>query len=237
MTTNYSVSRDTIISTALRKLQVLELGTTPDTDTVDNSAQALNILIKAWQSQGIKLWTINEITLTLIASQTLYVIGPVGPDLTTDKPLKVIQAFMRNTSVTPNIDTPIVIASRNEYNLLGTKYSTGMINTIYYDPRLTDGNLYVWNTPDSNTATNYQLHLVVQSPLADISLSTDIPDFPNEWMQSLIWGLADELSIEYGLPANHRAEIAQKAIMYRKEMEDWDVETSSSFFTPDQRMR
>jgi hypothetical protein len=237
MTTTYSVSRDTIISAALRKLQVLELGVTPDANTVTNSAQSLNIVIKAWQSQGIKLWTVVEYVLPLVTAQTKYIIGPTGPDLIADKPLKVVQAWMRNTSVTPNIDIPVELLSKQEYNWLGSKASQGMVNSIFYDPRTTTGELYCFLTPDTNTATNFQLHFVGQKPLNDITLSTDIPDFPNEWMQALIWGLADELAIEYGLPANHRAEIAMKAEKYRKEMEDWDIESNSTKFIPDTRMR
>lgn len=236
MTTAYSVSRDTIITSALRKLQVIELGTTPDTVTIANGAQSLNIMIKAWQSSGIKLWTINEYTLPLVVAQSAYVIGPSGPALVADKPLKVIQAWMRNTSVTPNVDTPLLSMSKQEYNILGSKYSPGMVNSYFYDPRVTSGTLYTYLTPDAATATNYQLHFVGQRPMTDITLSTDIPDFPNEWMQALIWGLADELAIEYGCHVNQRQEIAMKAQKYQTELTDFDVETSSTFFTPDMRM-
>ena len=199
MTTTYSVTRDQIITAALRKLQVTELGTTPDADTVTNAAQALNIMIKAWQTQGIKLWTVSEYTLPLVAAQRTYTISPSGSNLTADKPLKVIQAWLRNTSVTPNIDTPLQILSRQEYNILGSKDSSGMINSVWYEPGATVGTLTTYLNPDSTTATNYTLHFIGQKPITDISLSTDVPDFPNEWMQSLVWGLADELAIEYGL--------------------------------------
>jgi hypothetical protein len=235
MTTSYSVSRDTIITAALRKLQVIELGVTPDATTVTNAAQSLNILIKAWQTQGIKLWTVVEDTLTLVANQTSYTIGPSGPDLITDKPLKVIQAWLRNISVTPQIDTPLLELSKAEYNQLGSKFSLGVVNSWFYDPGTTSGVLKVFNTPDTNTATIYQLHFVAQRPLQDINLSTDIPDFPNEWMQALIWGLADELSVEYGVHVNLRQEIAAKAEKYRRELEDWDVEHASTYFMPDMR--
>ena len=238
MTTAYHITRDSVISSSLRKLQVLELGSTPDADTVTNAANALNIMIKAWQSQGIKLWTIDEITVPLVASQTTYVLGPGSTTgLATDKPLKVIQAWMRNTSVTPNIDIPTMPLSKQEYNILGSKSTTGMVNSYFYDPRLTSGNLSLFLTPDSNTATNYQLHLVVQRPMTDISAAGDYPDFPTEWQQALIWGLADELAIEYGCHVNQRNEISMKAMKYRDELEGWDTETSSTFFTPDQRRR
>lgn len=323
MSTSFSISRDTIISSALRKLQVLELGVTPDADTVTNAAQLLNIMIKAWQSSGIKLWTIQNYTVPLVANQNRYSIGnvkirsgtatitnaspavityvghgfiygspvvftttgalptgltagttyyvlttptadtftvsatvggvavntssagsgvhtcttttPTSVDKTADKPLKVIQAWMRNLSITPNIDIPMQLLSRQEYNMLGSKFSTGLVNSVFYDPRTTYGDLYTYLTPDAFVAANYQLYIVVQLPLQDILLSTDIAEFPTEWMQALVWGLADELAIEYGVPINARQEISMKAIKYKSELEDWDVETASTLFTPDQR--
>ena len=240
MSTSYSISRDVIISAALRKLGVLDLGTTPDATTVTNAAQSLNILIKAWQSAGIKLWTIQNYTVTLVSGQKDYIIGPTGTtgvSLVTDKPLKIIQGWNRNNSVTPAIDTPLNPLSRQEYNILGSKSSSGMINSFWYEPSTTYGTVHVYLTPDATMATNYTLVLVGQRPLGDVSLSTDIPEFPNEWMQALVWGLADELAIEYDVPVNHRAEIGSKAVKYRTDLEDWDVEINSTFFTPDQRFK
>lgn len=236
MSTNYSITRDMIVSSALRKLQVIELGITPDASTLSNAAQALNVVIKSWQTQGIKLWTVENYVIPLTATKNAYVISPSGPDLVQDKPLKVIQAWMRNIGVTPNIDTPLLPISRQEYNVLGSKNSSGMVNSYWYEPGTISGTVTVFLTPDTSTATNYQLYLVGQRPLNDILLSTDIPDFPNEWMQALVWGLADELAIEYGVNTNVRNEISMKANKYRTELEGWDVENASTYFTPDMRM-
>jgi hypothetical protein len=241
MTTTYSVTRDQIISGALRKLQVLELGTTPDVDTLTNASASLNLLIKAWQTQGIKLWTVKEIALPLVTSQNLYRLGhsPIVPtvvmDVTTDKPLKVIQAWLRNIVVAPNTDTPVQILSRQEYNMLGSKSATGQVNSIWFDPRTTYGEVHTYLTPDTFTATNFQLYLVAQIPLGDVTVGTDIPDFPNEWIQALTWGLADELALEYGCHINQRQEIMVKAEKYRNDLTDWDVENSSTFFQVDTR--
>ena len=237
MTTTYSITRDQIIQGALRKLQVLELGVAPDVNTVINASQSLNIMIKAWQSQGIKLWTVQEYILSLVASKTTYVIGSSGPDLVADKPLKVIQAWIRNISVSPQIDTPMQILSKQEYNMLGSKSATGTPNSIFYDPRVTSGSMSLYLTPDTIAATTFQLHFVGQRPINDVLVSSDVPDFPNEWMQALVWGLADELSLEYGCLVNQRQEISSKAEKYKNELMDWDVEASSTMFTPDSRMR
>lgn len=235
-TTTYSVTRDQIIISALRKLQVLDLGDTPDPDTINNSSIVLNLMIKQWQTDGIKLWTTQEYTLPLVASQTSYTIGPSASyDLNDHKPLKLVQAFLRNTSVTPNVDTPTWILSKQEYNLLGSKASTGMGNSVYLFPNIAYSTVYFFLTPDATTAANYEAHLIARRPLGDILKATDTPDFPIEWMQALIWGLADQMALEYSVPLNHRVEIANKAMQFKNDLEGWDVEAESTFFVPDPR--
>jgi hypothetical protein len=93
----------------------------------------------------------------------------------------------------------------------------------------------VYLTPDLNAQTNLELHIVAQMPLDDLTSALGVPDFPNEWMNCLMWNLADQLSLEYGVPMNARQEIAQRASTYKTLLSDWDVESSSTFFSPDFR--
>ena len=237
-TSTYSITRDQIIITALRKLGTVEPADTTstiDSNIVTNCAQALNLMVKQWMTEGIKLWTVTDYTLTLVASQTSYIIGPSGPDLVADKPLRLIQGLLRNISVTSYIDTPLQILSKQEYTTLGSKFSTGIANSVYLNPGLTSATVKFFLTPDTSTATNYQAILTCQRPIYDISASSDVPDFPNEWMQALVWGLADQLSLEYGLPVNHRQEVLLRAEKYKMQLMDWDVEYESTFFQPDSR--
>ena len=235
MTTSYSITRDQVIVAALRKLGVVEpsdTGSSLDANLIANHAQTLNLMVKQWATDGIKLWTVVEQTLPLVASQTSYTIGPSGCDLTADKPMKLVQAWIRNTSVSPYIDTPLQILSQQEYNILGSKFSTGVANTVYLNPGVTSSTAYVYLTPDSGTATNYTMHMVVQVQIQDISSASSVPDFPNEWMNALVWGLADELAIEYSVPANHRQEIMAKANLYREAISSASVAAESTYFQP-----
>ncbi|CAB4216895.1 hypothetical protein UFOVP1590_11 [uncultured Caudovirales phage] len=239
MTTSYSITRNQVTVAALRKLGVIEPGDTStsgtiDTNILDNAAITFNLMVKQWMTEGLKIWTVSEYTLPLVASTTSYTIGP-GMDLNTDRPLKCIQAFLRNTSTTPNLDIPVQIISQQEYNLLSSKGNSGVTNSIYLKTSATYSTVYVWLTPDTNTSTNYELHMIVQRPLSDMNTSTATLDFPNEWFNALVWGLADELAIEFSVPANHRQEIMAKATMYRTKLEDWDQEFTPTFFQPDQR--
>jgi len=245
MSSTYTVTRDEIITLALRKLGVLEIGTSPDADTISNASMSLNLLIKQLSTDGLKLWKISEVIVPLTNSQTSYTLGGSSSSLMydslnptvaiTDKPLKVIQGFYRNIQTTPYIDTPVMVMSKQEYNVLGSKFSTGTANTIFYDPRKLNGVLYVYLTPDLNAQTNIQLHIVAQMPLDDLTTALGVPDFPNEWMNCLVRNLADQLSLEYGVPMNARQEIAQRAGTYKTLLSDWDVEASSTFFAPDFR--
>jgi hypothetical protein len=102
-TTTFTVTRDQIIESALRSLAVLEEGAQPSATTIENSSFSLNLILKKWQSEGIKLWTVVEYTVPLVNSQTSYTIGPSGTyDLNADKPLRVIQAFLRNMTSPTN---------------------------------------------------------------------------------------------------------------------------------------
>jgi hypothetical protein len=129
---------------------------------------------------------------------------------------------------------PMTIISQKEYNDLGSKFSTGTTNSIYYMPYNTYGTVSVFLTPDTTTQTNYQLHMTVQRPIQDITQANQTFDFPSEWYQSLRWGLASELAPEYGLDQK-AALIAQRAEQYKQRLMAWDVENTSTFFQPDIR--
>lgn len=245
MSSTYTVTRDQIITLALRKLGVLEIGATPDPDTIANASMSLNLLIKMMSTDGLKLWKISELIIPITANQTSYILGgststlmydSLNPTVAiTDKPLKAIQGFYRNLQNSPPIDVPVMMISKQEYNILGSKSSTGVANTLFYDPRKLNGILYVYLTPNLYSQTNLQLHLIAQMPLDDLNSALEVPDFPNEWMNCLVWNLADQMSMEYGVPMNARQEIALRAGAYKTQLTDWDVEASSTFFMPDYR--
>ena len=238
----YALTRDLAITMALRKLNVLELGVTPDATTISQANNNLNIMLKAWQTDGLKIWTVQEQLFQPVANQTSYVIGPtmtgtITPDLVAPKPIKLLQAWIRNVQATPNIDTPLTIVTQQDYNFLGSKFSTGTTNTVYLYTGEFTSTLYLYPTPDASTVTNYYVHLIYQRQIQDMINSTDNFDLPQEWSQAIIWNLALELSEEYDVPADKIARITARADKYKMQLEDWDTEHGSTFFQPDYRMQ
>ena len=232
MTANYSLSRDQVINGALRVLGVVGVGDQPTATDYTNCSEALNLYIKQLQTKGLPLWKLQEVLVPMVIGQRIYEIGPSGPDVISDKPLRVVMAFIRNDS-TQN-DTTLMVISRQEYMQQGYKPSQGIPNQVYYDPQVNSGLLYVYDTPST---TGYTIHLQCQLPISDTLTPTNTPEFPSEWFNLLKFGLADQLALEYGVPAQVRVELAQRAAKLEEMMTDWSQEEASTNFMPDYRFR
>lgn len=231
--TSFTVTRDQIIEAALQDLSVLEEGAQPSSAALVKGSFALNLIIKDWQTTGIKLWTVDNLAIPLVKGKTVYTIGSaLTNDVVSHKPLKVIQGFLRNNVTTPNIDIPMLALSRNEYNTLGSKFSQGRVNSYFYNPKATHGELSLFLTPSDSA---YTLYVVVQRPIMDIISPTDTFDFPSEWFLALKWALMSELSSSYDKALMERSYYDTKALFFKTSLEEWDVENTSVFFTMDAR--
>ena len=230
MPTSYTINRDQVINASLRTLGVIGAGDEPSPEDYANCAQALNLYIKQLQTKGLPLWLVEDLQVPMIAGQYVYQLGPTG-DVICDRPLRVVMAFIRSPQQN---DTTLQVISRQEYMQQGYKPSSGIPNQVYYDPQLGNGVLYVFNNPN---ADGWTIHLQVQQPIQDILTPGAIPQFPSEWFNTLKFGLADQLALEYGVPAQVRAELAQRAAKYEEVMTDWSQEEASTSFQPDYRFR
>jgi len=235
-TASFTLSRDEIIQYALRKTGVLALGVTPGATEVTNAAMALDMMIKSWITKGIKLWTLQELTLPLVANQSNYVIGPSGttptPDLVEVKPMKLMQAWLRNVTVTPQNDIPLQILAQEQYNKFGSKFSTGTSNAVYMQVGRDNSTIKTYLTPSTTAAGLYQMHLLVQRPLQDAGVAATNLDFPSEWLYALGWNLAAELATDYGVESERLQYIEAKAAKFLQEVEDFDTEYNSVYFSP-----
>lgn len=77
---SFNYGRDQIIKSALRKLGAIASGETPDNNTIQDCADQLNILVKAWNASGIHIWTEEEATLFLQPAQVSYTLGGTTTD-------------------------------------------------------------------------------------------------------------------------------------------------------------
>ena len=230
--TDFSVSRDDIIKRALRLLGVLAQGETPSTDQVTEAALALNGLVKAWQADGMPLWAIKSYNVPLTATVASYRIG-IGQAIPTPKPLKIVQAY--NHNISSSVDVPMRILTRQEYNMLGNKTSSGNPIQVFYDPQNSYGDLYVFPVPTATEAASNVITIHYQRPFEDFDASTDTPDFPQEWYDAITYGLATRLAPEYGIPSTDRRTLWQEMLTIKQDALNFGLEEGSLYFGREMR--
>lgn len=227
--TLFELTRDQLISAALRKLGVLAKGQTADAEDLTNGAQALNAVVAKLQTLGMPLWARKEYTFTPVAGTATYEIG-VGKTLATPFPLKMQQALLVDTVSGANIE--MEIHSIYEYNTIYSTGSTGSPIQMFYQPLVNYGVITVWPTPDAAGITNKQIKIVYQRPFEDFVSGTDTPDFPQEWHQAVIYQLAVALAPEYGVPLSDRQLLMQEMQIYTAEATSFGTDEASLYFAP-----
>lgn len=231
-TTTFSVSRDDIIKRAYRLLGVTSSGQTPDANLISDGAFALNGLIKAWQTDGMPLWAIKSYSIPLTAGVNSYRLGN-GQTINTPKPLKLTQVY--NHNITSSVDIPMRILSRQEYNILGNKTSTGNPIQVFYDPQRTYGDLYVFPVPTSTESSNNTVNIFYQRPYEDVTSASDEIDFPQEWFDAVCYGLACRLAPECGISSTDRKQLWQEMTLIKNEAMNFGTEEASLHFSASMR--
>src|SRR5579872_2739043 len=194
--TTWELFSTDIIAAALRKIAYLVQGTTVNTNNTTNAMQALNAMIKTFQTYGMPLWAITEYTFPLTGTN-LYPIG-VGQTLNTPMPLKVTQA--RRNFISTGTTIPMNIYTHYDFNLLTSTQTTGVPINLWYEPLRTTGNIHIWPIPDPTTQSLQNITITYQRLFDDMVNPGDSIDFPSYWTEAIIYGLAARLAPEYGIP-------------------------------------
>ena len=292
---NYTLNRDLAIREAYFKVGVGVSGEPIDADLVNDASVVLNVMLKAWQAYGLKLWKRKRENFTLVSGKNAYTMGQksagtattdslnklvdAGANFVTDKiavgdiaynitdgtsgavtavdstttlsfatdlfpdgdekyeissadvsiprPLMIVECDRKDTS---NNEVSMDFLTLNEYSALANKTSPGTPVNYHYDPTLNNGTFYVWPTPDATAATNYTISIVTNEPIADVDNSTDDFDFPSEWLEAIIYGLAYRLAPNHGLAQTERAMLKGDMNDAVELVREYDVEEGSVMF-------
>lgn len=226
--TDFSYTRDQIIKAALRKCRAYDPdGGAPEAYQTRDAAEALNLILKEVQTQGVLLWVTTVKTLTTVASQASYTIGPSG-DLNTDRPIRISNIYRR--LVTDTEDTPMRQYSRAEYELLTNKTTEGDPSIAYYERSITTGTLYLWPVPAD---ASYSIRFTAEVPLQDFDASGDTAHMPAYAYEFFVWALAASLGSEYGLPLEEIGYFEQKAAKKLDNLLDFEEEEDGFQMVPD----
>lgn len=232
--TTFQLTSDQIVAAALRKISAISSGVAASTTQISDTTQALNVLLKTFQAKGMPLWAIKEYSFPMTATRT-YTIG-IGQTLSTPAPLKIIQAYSKDTLAITSI--PMNIKTHFDYNQnQPISTSTGSPIDLEYEPGLQVGTIHLWPTPDTYSIANRQITISYQRPFEDMVNSTDNLDFPQYWHDAIIYALAVRISPEYGVPLLDRNALKAEAKEYLDEALSFGTEEGSLFIQPDWQRR
>jgi len=215
-----------IIQDAMEDAGYLQEGDTPNSEQFARYSRRLNDVINTLQTQGLKLWTQTDQSVTLVAGTRDYTMK-LGGSVNITKPMRTLQGYYLDSN---NNRRPIYPISWEEWLRLSTTTQRGAISQYFVQKQVTQLTVSFWLTPDTTAATG-TAHLLIQQQITNFTGLYDTIDFPMEWMLTLRWNLAADICT--GQPQAIMDRCESKAQFYRTLMEDWDVEDTSTRFTPD----
>lgn len=219
-----------IISDAMEDAGLLQEGDTPNSEQFAKYMRRLLDVINTLQTQGLKLWTQTDQSVTLVAGTRDYTMK-LGGSVNITRPMRVLQGYYLDSD---SVLRPIYPLSWDEWLRLSTTTQQGAISQFFVQKQVSQLLVSFWLTPDTTAATG-TAHLLIQQQVTNFTGLYDTIDFPMEWMMTLRWCLAADIST--GQPQAIMDRCEGKANMYRKMLEDWDVEDTSTRFAPDSQSR
>lgn len=234
--TIWSQSREELVKAALRKLGILPEGAEPTTQQRQDGIYALNNLIVEYRALGMALWKRYDLNIDLVVGQQNYEIGS-GKSIDTPYPLHILQARLLTSPTSTYINLNILPDYR--FNQLPIT-STGVPVSVSYVPRIDVGYLSVWPIPNSAVPTGTQIILTYIAPTEVFTYdATPTPDesldFPAEWYNAVIYGLALLLADEYQLPIQDKQWIEKQSERHLATALSNGTEDGSFFISPDSR--
>jgi hypothetical protein len=223
--TDFNLTTNTLVEKAFHILGVGSEGEALTPRQYEDGRVSLNLMVKSWGTKE-HLWLQTTSSVTLVASQAGYALTP--------KPMRVLEARRKITASA--IETPLSEWARRTYYDQPNKTIASIPVAFYYEPQLTTGTLYLWPTPSASTATDMTVELSYLRRIDDFDATNNDPDLPQEWLETIVWNLANRLEPEYPVNDNRLAQkIEMRAEMLLAAIEAFDTEPASLYLQPETR--
>jgi hypothetical protein len=191
MTTSFDLNKAGILRVAYQMAGIVAPGQDPDSDQLAMGSDILNTQIKALQSEGIILTTVQQTTVSLVAGTAAYTLPGTYLDVDTQKPF-----------VTGNgINVPLEWWTRGMYMALTVPSTAGQPTSIYVE----ESNplvVHLYPVPDSSWTT---LTVPTIALLPDLTSGADNTGLKAKYLRTLILGVAMDLALSFGLLARFSA--------------------------------
>ncbi len=188
----------TLIKASLRKLGVLAVGEQPSADEAMDALHALNLLLEAWNTDGLSVYATSRAVVTLTADDGEYSIGS-GGDIDVVQPIRIHRAAVIAAGSTR--EAPVEILTQDEWAQRQDKTTTGLPYQLHLQRGIAAGlgALFLYPIPaDAHTLVLYLGSQLAAIPENDAGLSTDY-ELPPGYGLALEAALAVVLAPEFGV--------------------------------------
>jgi hypothetical protein len=152
---------------------------------MESARIAANMMLANWSNNGVNLWTVEKITVPLVAGQASYSVDP--------NTVVMLDTYIRIDNGTSDpIDRIILPISRTEYASYPNKEQQGF-PTVYWQDRLINGTVTLWPVPDGFSAQYLVYYKTRQVQDSDFSNGQNV-EIPYFWLEAFADGLAYRLA-------------------------------------------
>jgi hypothetical protein len=216
-TTTFNLTAAQIVTYAFQKLGLVRGGGAPTANELAEGVQELDALLKAWTANGPFISTKASGTFPLVSATASY-------DLTTLRPLRILQASYRDSS---NRSIPMIGLTRDAYFNLPLRDVAGIPTQYFFDPQRAAFTFYTW--PVLAVATTEVIEVVYQRRIQDVGIATNTLDIPQEHLRMVGYNLAEALLPNYGLSDQVAQLVVAEAQKLKQEVLDFDRDDLVTF--------
>jgi hypothetical protein len=179
-----------MISRALRLIGVKGQGTrTLTANEAADGLNALNTMLDSWSIDRAKIYQLLTETHTLVVGTADYSIG-TGGDISTTRPTRIEQAFIRDSA---GYDYPVTIINKKAYDMVTLKTTQSRPKYLYYDEIFPLAFIRLVYTPSDTDV----LHFTSWKQMQQFSTGTTALAMPPGYQRAIEFNLALELQPEY----------------------------------------
>ena len=183
-TYNFSPSLGEIVIYAYNLVGIR--GTALLQEHMESARMATNMMLSRWSNQGVDLWSVELVSVPLVAGQTTYTVNP--------NTVMILDAYVTiDNGISAPIDRIILPVSRTEYASYPNKTQQGFTTVFWFD-RILNPTVTLWPVPDGTSAQYLKYYKVNQMQDANLANGEQV-EIPYLWLEAFAHGLAARLAM------------------------------------------
>lgn len=150
---------------------------------MESARMAANMVQSRWSAEGVNLWRVDLVTVSLISGVSTYDVDP--------NTIVMLDAYIGTVSAGVETDRIIMPVSRSEYASYPNKTQQGFPTVFWFD-RLLSPTVTLWPVPDGSQ-TYLKYYRLVQIEDANLNGAQQI-DIPYYFIEAFAYAMAVRLA-------------------------------------------